>query len=136
MKIMLVQIGLLAILQPALAFAFSGILADTTAALPPFDVSAIGSLGATSVVSLLLVWVITKDRPAERDAFLAQLKQAQSDGYAALASARVDFINELSEQRLENTKEREADRVERVEVIDKIHAIMGNNIVGQLRDKT
>lgn len=133
MKIMLVQIGMLAILQPALAFAFTGLLGDTATALPPFDVSAIGSLGATSVVSLLLVWVITKDRPAERDAFLSQLKQAQSDGYAALAQARSQFIDELTAQREENSKERELDRKARVEVLERIHDIMGSGIAERIK---
>ena len=133
MKIMLVQIGMLAILQPALAFAFTGLLGENTAALPPFDISAIGSLGATSVVSLLLVWVITKDRPAERDAFLVQLRQAQADGYAALSASRTQFIEELSAQRAENSREREADRLARVQVVERIHDIMGSDIIGHIK---
>lgn len=133
MKIMLVQIGMLAILQPALAFAFTGLLGESTAALPPFDISAIGSLGATSVVSLLLVWVITKDRPAERDAFLVQLRQAQADGYAALAASRSQFIDELAAQRAENTKERELDRAARAHVLERIHDIVGSSIADRIK---
>lgn len=135
MKIMLVQIGLLAIMQPTLAFAFSGLLAEGTT-IPPFDVSAIGSLGATSVVSLLLVWVVTKDRPAERDAFLSQLRQAQADGYAALQTSRTQFMEELKTIRDANLHEREMDRQARLDTVEKIHAIMGSDIVAQLRSRT
>lgn len=132
MKIMLVQIGLLAIMQPTLAFAFSGLLAEGTA-IPPFDVSAIGSLGATSVVSLLLVWVVTKDRPAERDAFLSQLRQAQADGYSALQQARQQFTEELASIREANMRERELDRQARIDVVERIHAIMGSDIAAKLK---
>ena len=136
MQIMLVQIGLLAILQPTLAFAFSGLLAEGSTTIPPFDVSAIGSLGATSVVSLLLVWVVTKDRPAERDAFLSQLRQAQADGYTALQHARQQFTEELASIREANMRERELDRQARLDVVERIHAIMGSDVASKLKGAT
>lgn len=91
------EIGLIAMLEPLLVALF----AQAGSAVPGFDMTGITNLGATAVVSLLLVWVVTKDRPAERDAFLEQLALNQKMGFEALATSRTDYLSQLTAARAE-----------------------------------
>lgn len=114
------EIGVIAIMQPLLAYVF----AEVSPALPTFDMTGLTNLGATAVVSMLLIWVVTKDRPKERDAFLAQLQQSHKDGYEAMEHQRQQYIAEMATVREEFKKDRDADRDARKDVLLRVHEIV------------
>lgn len=114
---LLTEIGILAMLDTFL----HGLIADATSVVPGLDMTGITNLGATAVVSLLLVWVVTKDRPAERDAFLKQLSDNQAASFAAVAASRTDYHLQLAAARAEAIAERQQDRELRREIADKMH---------------
>lgn len=111
------EIGLIAMLEPLLVALF----AQAGSAVPGFDMTGITNLGATAVVSLLLVWVVTKDRPAERDAFLEQLALNQKMGFEALAASRTDYLSQLTAARAEALQERALDSELRRDIADRMH---------------
>jgi len=114
---LLTEIGLIAMLNTFL----HSLLADATSVVPGLDMTGITNLGATAVVSLLLVWVVTKDRPAERDAFLKQLSDNQAASFAAVAASRVDYLSQLAAARAESIAERAQDLELCHEIADKMH---------------
>ena len=114
---LLTEIGLLAMLDTFL----HGLIADATSVVPGLDMTGITNLGATAVVSLLLVWVVTKDRPAERDAFLKQLSDNQAASFAAVAASRTDYLGQIAAARAEAIAERQQDRELRRDIADTMH---------------
>lgn len=123
---LLTEIGLIAMLQPILAFAGEAVLP------PGFDMTGLTNLGATAVVSMLLVWVVTKDRPAERDAFLVQLAANQKLAFESIAASRTEFLAHLSAARAEAIQERSEDRDMRHEIAEKMQqALSGISITRQ-----
>lgn len=114
---LLTEIGILAMLDTFL----HGLIADATSVVPGLDMTGITNLGATAVVSLLLVWVVTKDRPAERDAFLKQLSDNQAASFAAVAASRTDYLSQLAAARAEAIAERQQDRELRRDIADTMH---------------
>lgn len=119
---LLTEIGLLAMLDTFL----HGLIADASGVVPGLDMTGITNLGATAVVSLLLVWVVTKDRPAERDAFLKQLSENQAASFAAVAASRVDYLSQLAAARAESIAERAQDRELRHEIAEKMHQALSS----------
>lgn len=113
------EVAIIAVLQPVLAWLFAEAMPATG-----FDMTGITNLGATAVVSMLLIWVVTKDRPKERDAFLAQLQQSHKDGYEAMEHQRQQYVAEMQTVREEFKKDRDADREARKDVLNRVHEIV------------